>query len=259
VTWVDAFIVGRMFDPALLALYGFGYSYAFLVFRILKEPIGRSLYPALVEYRERPEEQFRAYRLATVFFLALEVPAALLLAANAELVTLVLAGEKYLGAAPFLRLLAFAPLVDPLGRFGGELLIARRLDRARVLSLLLQLAALVGGGIALSLWFGSPRGMAWANFVPLGAPVVLWALVRTAGSGQLARLGRELAEVYVVPLLPFALAWWAAGENTWVRLGATIAAAAVGLAWAWRRHGAEFREFFSEGSAAPPPAHLETL
>jgi O-antigen/teichoic acid export membrane protein len=260
VTWADSFIVGRLFDPALLGLYAFGYAYAFLVFRILKEPIGRSLYPALVEFRDLPTEQFRAYRLATVFFLALEVPAALLLAANAELVTLVLAGESYLGAAPYLALLAFAPLVDPLGRFGGELLIARRLDRARVASLGLQLAALVGGGIALSLWLGTPFGMAWANFLPLGAPVVLWALARSAGRGQLARLGRNLLEVYLVPLVPFALAWWLSGDDRWVRLAATLAAAAVGLGWTWKRHGREFRDFFAgraEG-APPPPAHLET-
>ncbi len=262
ITYGDSFVIGRFFSPSEVAFYAFGYANAFLVYRILKEPIGRSLYPALVELADRPVEQVRAFRLATVFFLALEVPAALLLAANAELVTLLLRGEPYLGAAPYLALLAFAPLVDPFGRFGGELLVARRLDRARVVALVLQLAALVGGGIFLCLYLESPMGMAWANFLPLGAPVVIWALVRSAGGGEVLRLLRDLVEVYLVPLVPIGLAWWLAGDRPWVRLFATTCAAALGIAWAWYRHGAEFRAFFAPGAAASsppaPPPHLES-
>lgn len=255
----DAFVVGRLFEPRLLGLYGIGYSFAFLVFRVLQQPIARSLYPALVAYNEDPARQFRAYRLATLLFLALEVPAALLLAANAGLVARVMRGEQYLGAAPYLALLAFAPLADPFGRFGGELLVARGLDRTRVVSLVLQLAARVGGGVALSLWLGSPFGMAWANFLPLGAPVILVALVRAGAGAELGRLTRDLAGVFLAPLLPFAAAWWLAGDDRWLRLALTLAAAALALAWTWRRHGADFRDFFA-GPKAPGPApapHLE--
>jgi PST family polysaccharide transporter len=256
----DAFVVGRLFDPRLLGLYGVGYSFAFLVFRVLQQPFARSLYPALVAYNEEPARQFRAYRLATLLFLALEVPAALLLAANADLVALVMRGEQYLGAAPYLALLAFAPLADPFGRFGGELLVARGLDRTRVVSLALQLGARVGGGVALSLWLGSPFGMAWANFLPLGAPVIVVALVRAGAGAELRRLTRELAGVFVAPLVPFALAWYAAGSDRWLRLALTLVAAALALAWTWYRHGADFRDFFA-GPKAPvpaPAAHLET-
>jgi O-antigen/teichoic acid export membrane protein len=241
----DAFVVGKLFPESTMGLYSLGYFFAFLVTRLLQQPIGRTLYPALVAFGGESREQFRAFRLATVLFLALEVPAALLLAANAELVVLVVGGRDYLGAAPFLALLAFAPIVDPLGRFGGELLMARRLDRARLLSLGLQLAGLVGGGVALSLWMGSPFGMAWANFLPTGSLVVLAVLLRSADRGEMLRLARELGEIYLVPLLPFALAWWATAERPLARLAATAVAALLSLAWVWRRHGAEFRGFFA--------------
>ena len=260
VTYIDAFVVGRVFGAEDLGLYFAGYTFAFLVFRILQQPIARSLYPALVAYNAEPDEQLRAYRLATVFFLALEVPAALLLASNAELVIRVVRGEQYLGAAPYLRLLAFAPLVDPLGRFGGELLVARHRDRARLASLLLQLGALVIGGVLLCRWLGTPFGMAWANFIPLGAPVIFAVLVRAGGWSGIGRLARDLALVYLAPAVPFALALWAAGENAWLRLALTVAAALIALGWIWHRQGAEFRAFFA-GPRAPqpaPPPHLET-
>ncbi len=244
VTYVDYFIVGRLFTDEVLGLYGTGYLLAFLVTRILQQPFGRSLYPALVAFGEKSPQQFRAYRLATVLFLAIEVPAALFLAINAELVVLLLAGERYLGAAPYLALLAFAPIVDPLGRFGGELLMARHLDWARNLALGLQLTALVCGGIALSLAMESPLGMAWANFAPLGSIVVLATLARGADRGELGWLGRQLAEVYLVPLLPFALAWAIAGNRPWLRLATTSVAALAALGWSWHRHRDEFGSFF---------------
>jgi len=247
VAYADVFVVGRLFPPAAVALYFLGYFFAFLVTRVLQQPIGRSLYPALVAFGGTPRQQFRAYRLATVLFLALEVPAALLLAANSELVVRIVGGQAYLGAAPYLALLAFAPIVDPLGRFGGELLMARLHDRARLLSLGLQLVGLVGVGAVLSRWLDSPFGMAWANFLPTGSLVVLVLLFRGADRDQVWRLARELAEIYLVPLVPFALAWWVTPGMPWIRFAATAFAAVLSLAWVWRRHGAELRDFFSGG------------
>ena len=243
----DPFVVGKLFPPATVALYNLGYFFAFLVTRLLQQPIGRALYPALVAFEATPREQFRVFRLATVLFLALEVPAALVLAANAELIVLLVGGRDYLGAAPFLALLAFAPIVDPLGRFSGELLMARRLEKVRLLALALQLVGLVGGGVALSLALGSSFGMAWANLLPTGSLVVLAVLLRSADRAQMKRLARELGEIYLMPLLPFALAWWASGERPWLRLATTLGAALLSLAWVWRRHGAEYRSFFAGG------------
>lgn len=249
VTYADPFIVGRLFSREQLGLYAAAYFLAFFVFRILQLPFGRSLYPAFLAFRDRPDEQFRAFRLGTVAFLALEVPAALVLALNAELVVSLVFGPTYAGAAPYLRLLAFAPLADPLGRFGGELLIARHRDRARVLSLVLHLTALVVGGIALSLALGSPFGMAWANFLPLGAPVIVAVLLAEVGRRPLLGLVGQLVEVYLVPVVPFAAAWWLAGDRPWLRLVLSCVAALATLGWTWLRHRRDLVDFFSRRPA----------
>jgi O-antigen/teichoic acid export membrane protein len=254
VTYADFFVVGKMFDRHLLGLYAFGYGYAYLVTRILQPPLGRSLYPALVAFDADRAEQFRAYRLATVLFLGIEAPAAFFLAANSRLATLLLAGREYVDAAPFLALLAFAPVVDPLGRFGGELLVSRGLYGARLASLGLQLAGLVGGGIALSHALGSPFGMAWANFFPAGSLVVLFVLSRGGDRREIRRLARELAEVYLLPVVPFALALLLTPHHHGWRLAATSAAGLVSLGWLWRRHREEFRAFFARREPAPGPA-----
>ena len=250
VTYADALILGGRFPDATVGGYMFAYVWALSASRVLQQPIGRALYPAFVRFAAEPERQFTAYRLATKTLLAIEVPAALLLFLNADLAVRLLGGERYADQADLLRLLAFAPLIDPLGRFGGELLIARKLDRLRVATLLLHLAALVGGGLWLSARHG-PVGMAWANFLPLGAPLLVWALWRIGGRA-LGALLADLAEVYLAPLPLFALAWWISGEGSWQRALLSLAAAAASFGWFWFRFGGRFLDFFR----APPVSEL---
>ncbi len=253
VTYADALILGSRFPDAVVGGYMFAYVWAFFASRVLQQPIGRALYPALIQFGDRPEQQFLAYRLATKALLAIEVPAALFLFLNADLAVRFLGGESYAGQAGLLRLLAFAPLVDPLGRFGGELLVARHRDRDRILSLVLHLAALVAGGLWLSHRYG-PVGMAWANFLPLGAPILLVVLARIDRQG-LGRLLLDLVEVYAAPLPLFALAWWAAGEGTWLRFGLSALAGLASLGWFWWRFGGRFLAFFAgRGQLAAPEA-----
>ncbi len=244
VTYADALILGSRFPDAVVGGYMFAYVWAFFVSRVLQQPIVRALYPAFVQFGEQPAQQFLAFRLATKALLALEVPAALFLFLNADLAVRILGGERYAAQAGLLRLLAFVPLVDPLGRFGGELLVARRRDGTRVAALLLHFAALVGGGLWLSRHYG-PTGMAWANFLPLGAPVLVWALASVDRHG-LRALVADLAEIYCAPLPLFALAWWASPNHLWLRCALSIVAALASLAWFWYRFGGRFVEFFSQ-------------
>ncbi len=239
VTYADSLILGSQFSDDVVGGYMFAYTYAFFVSRVLQQPVGRSLYPAFVAYRDHPQEQFRAYRLGTVLLLALEVPAALFVCLNAPAVTLFFGGQAYLKDVYLLQLLAFAPLVDPLGRFAGEYLIARHRDSTRILSLVLHLLALVVGGVFLCRAYG-PIGMAWANFLPLGALVVGWTLVRLVGQDFFLLL-RQLAEVYLVPLPLFALAGWVSGDHLVWRFVLAAVAGGLSLAWFWWRFGADFK------------------
>ena len=256
-SYVDALVLGSRFSDAVVGGYMFALVWAFFAFRILQQPIGRALYPAFVRFRDDPARQFEAYRLATKAILAIEVPAALVLFLNADLAVLLLGGERYAAQAGLLRLLAFAPLVDPLGHFGGELLIARHRDPLRIASLALQLAGLVGFGLWLSSAHG-PIGMAWAKFLPLGAPILVWALLRD-DRPAFGRLALDLVEVYLAPLPLFALAWGLAslGDSLpyapWLRFALSLGAALLSLAWFWRRFGKRFTTFFAPIRTAAPP------
>ena len=163
---------------------------AFLVMRMLLPPVSRALYPALVHFGAGPGAQFRPYRLATLFLMAMEVPAAYFLFVNAEVVVRVLAGGKWVGAEPYLRLLCFLPLVDPLSRFGAELLMARHQDRLRILSSLATLTSFVGLGYALTGWLG-PVGMVWTQYLPLGSLVMAWGVYHVA-PGEFRALLKDL-------------------------------------------------------------------
>ena len=257
---LDPLVLGAHFDQDTVGVYTFAYMAAFLAARVLHQPMGRALYPALVAYRDDRERGFGAYRLATLFLVGIEVPAALFLATNAELAIRLLGGEQWDQAATYLRLLAFVPLVDPLGRFGGELLIAHHLERVRVLALVTALVTMLGGALLLIPWLG-PFGMAAANFLPFGALVAAWGVHRIAGD-RLWPLLRDLAGVYLLPVPLFAVAWLATGDRPWLRAGLSVVAAAAALALQWRRFGRAFVDFFRHpvGAAvdpvAPPTATL---
>ena len=247
-TYVDALVLGSRFPDAVVGGYMFALVWAFFAYRILQQPMGRALYPAFVRFRADPAQQFEAYRLATKAILAIEVPAALVLFLNADLAARLLGGERYLDQANLLRLLAFAPLIDPLGHFGGELLIARHRDRLRIASLALNVGALVAFGLWLSGAHG-PVGMAWAKFLPLGMPLVAWAFLRDDGR-RLGALAGDLAEVYLAPLPLFALVFWASHDGSpWLRFGLSLVAALLSLAWFWRRFGHRFMTFFKPAAA----------
>ena len=241
---LDPLVLGARFSKETVAAYAFAYYAAFLPARILQPPMGRALYPALVAYRDHGAQGFDPYRLATLFLLAVEVPAALFLAFNADLVLRLLGGMQWGEAPPYLRLLAFAPLVDPLGRFGGELLIAHHLERVRIIALLTTLVSMLGGALFFIHWFG-PMGMALANFLPFGAVVAMWGLYRVAGSRLWPLLG-EVLGVYLLPVPLFAIAYLAAGGDEWLRAGLCALAAGIALALQWRRFGRAFVEFFRQ-------------
>jgi len=248
VVYLDGLIVGWRFEPVAVGEYGFALLCALLATRVMQQPVARALYPALVALRDDPRRKFEAYRLGTLVLAALEIPAAALLAINADLAVRLLGGSQWVSAPGFLRILAFAPLVDLFGRFGGELLIAQHRDRVRVLSLVASLGSIGLAGIVLTGWLG-PAGMAWARYLPLGALVVAWAVHRLDPAG-FRRLASDLGGIVLVAAPLFAAAWAFAPAGAWPRLGLSLAAAGGSLGFSWWRFGADFRSFFGRPAAA---------
>jgi O-antigen/teichoic acid export membrane protein len=179
---------------------------------------------------------------------SLEVPVAYFLFLNAELTLRILGGAQWVEAPTYLRILCFAPLVDPFSRLGGEVLKTENMDRVWILSLITTLATFVVGGVFLTSVLG-PVGMAWINLLPLGTILMASALYRLAPD-EFRLLVRGLLYIYIVPLPFFAAAWLLAGAEPWLRFGLSLVAIAVSLALLWRRFGGGFLAFFRRESPA---------
>jgi PST family polysaccharide transporter len=241
VQYVDRLILGARFGAALLGNYGLAYETAFMTVTILQPAVARALYPALAALRQAPAKMLEAYRLATLLISAVEVPAACFLMVNAELAVRILGGGEWVEAPTFLRLLALAPLVDPFTRLGGEVLKVRDGDRLWILATTLTLMSFAVVGWLATGTLG-PRGMALTNFLPLGMAVMVWAL-RRLDPTAFSRLLGDLAWIYLPPVLPFAAAWFAAGDHLLLRLVLSATAVAVCLALSWWRFGSDFVAF----------------
>ncbi len=241
---VDPLILGWRFESSVVGNYTFAYQNAFRVSEIVFPAVGRALYPALVAFREEMSRLFDAYSLATLFIQALEVPAAYFLCLNAELTLLILGGPQWLegGAPTFLRILCFAPIIEPFSRLGGEILKVQHRDRLWILCNTLTLASFAGGGYLLTGIMG-PIGMAWINLLPLGGAVMIWALYRV-DPAKFLELAKKLLFIYAVPVPLFLAAYLATGEHLWSRFALSLIAVIASLAIFGKRFGGEFVEFF---------------
>ena len=243
---VDPLILGWRFESSVVGNYTFAYQNAFRVSEIVFPAVGRALYPALVAFREEMSRLFDAYSLATLFIQALEVPAAYFLCLNAELTLLILGGPQWLegGAPTFLRILCFAPIIEPFSRLGGEILKVQHRDGLWILCNTLTLVSFAGGGYLLTGIMG-PIGMAWINLLPLGGIVMIWALYRVAPV-KFLDLAKKLLFIYAVPVPLFLAAYLATGDHLWSRFALSLIAAIASLAIFGWRFGGDFVAFFRQ-------------
>lgn len=233
VRYVDRLILGYRFSAEILGAYSFAYWLAFIVPTILLFPVARAAYPAFIAIGNSPTLLFDTYRISTLILIGLEVPAALFLFINTDLVVRLLGGTQWVASPAFLAILCFAPLLDPFGRFGGEVLMSRGQDLVRIISSSLTLLAFGGLGILLTGIMG-PAGMAWANYAPLGGLVILYALIRI-DRHSLGRLAADLAFLYVIGALCFAIPAILPQEMGWTRFAISLVATSVYLAIAvWK-------------------------
>lgn len=243
IRWIDPLVLGLRFPFEDVGNYTFAFEWATMAAgQILLPAITRAFYPALLRFGARSRETFRAYSLSTLFILIFEVPAAFFLFLNADKVVLLVGGGQWTAAPTYLRILAFAPLVDPFTRLGGEMMKALRWDRLWIVASLLTVLAYGVGGYVLTGVLG-PSGMAWINLVPLGSAVIAWAVYRISPEGFRA-LGRQLLFVYLAPLPFFAAAYGLAGDDLTLRFGLSIVAGCCAVSVSAWRFGAEFRDFF---------------
>lgn len=235
-------ILGARFPGEVLAHYGAALLLALLTAQVLELPLRRPLYPALVAFRDDPGRFAETYRLATVLLMAVHVPAACFLWLNARDVLVLLFGEPYAAAAPFLRLLSLVVVLQPFGRCAEDLLYARNEERLLVAGATVNVLALGGLGLLLTRVVG-PVGMAWAHLLPLGELLLAWGVYR-AGPAGFRRLLGELGVVYLTPLPLFAAAWALAPDRPGLRLALSALAGLLAAAVYLWRFGDGFVAFF---------------
>ncbi len=242
VLYLDPLILGSVLPPAAVAKAALAISALFLVSRLIADAVGRAVYPALVSLRDSSPANtsgnaaFDLYRTATLFLATLVVPSCFVFHLNAELVALVLGGNEWLGAADYLRVAAFVPLVRPLTMFGRELLLSAHRDRLLLLYTLFNLVSLGGLGLALVATELGAIGMAVAGYFPLGTAFLAWGLAQLGGP-TFRKLVLQLLTLYAVGGLVFAGVFVTDPEALAQRLILSAVAAVVFLALAlwWRR------------------------
>jgi O-antigen/teichoic acid export membrane protein len=131
-TRVDKFIVGRRAAADTMGAYTVADELAALPTTELLAPLGRVLFPAFSLMRDEPERLRDAFRMAFGVQCVVAMPAAVGMAVLAEEVVLVLLGEKWTEAIPFVRILALAGLAVALSHAGSYVLMA--LGRVRLLA-----------------------------------------------------------------------------------------------------------------------------
>lgn len=243
---LDAFVLGLRFETEVVGTAGLATYAAYFFSRHLADPVGRALLPGMVRYRADPAQAFEAFRLATFLLTSFIVPTAFFLFVNAEQVSLFLGGEKWLGAATYLRVISLVPLVRPLAMFGPDYLLTRHQDRLLIIYTAVNLVSLGGLGLLLTLTRLGPIGMAAASYFPLGLLILIWGIHRAEAAG-LWRLHRELFELYAVGAVCFGPILLLPAAHPWWRLSASCAAGAVLFGYTLLRFGQDYRQFMKGG------------
>lgn len=107
-------VVGKCYSPATLGQYSRAHQFSGLFSSTLNQIIQRVSYPALSKIQDDYERLLRAYRelIKTTSFVVFSLM--LFLAAIAEPLITVLIGSKWLECVPYLQLLCFSRMLQPL-------------------------------------------------------------------------------------------------------------------------------------------------
>jgi PST family polysaccharide transporter len=229
---IDNILVGRFLGAPPLGLYAVSYNLVFVPFGRIADPVRLVLFPALSRVQDELDRVAAAWYRGSRAVVAALLPALLGLVVLAPEVLVVVLGERWREAAPVVRALAVAGLLQTVVALNSVVLSAlgrvRRLLWLAILTFALSVAGIVAGlpfGIV-----GVAVGYACASAVIV--PIYVAATARTAAVeplGLLVRLrGAAAAAAGVLAAVAASkAALLAAGAGPTVRLTACVA---VGLA-----------------------------
>ncbi|MDT3670684.1 MAG: lipopolysaccharide biosynthesis protein [Aromatoleum sp.] len=191
-------LVGRWFPSATLGTYSLADEISAMPSTEILAPLNRVLFPAFVQVKENLVELKRVFLLAQAMQTLIGIPAGVGLAVVAHDAVLLLLGEKWLAAVPFVQLLGLANVASAIGTSGGYLMVT--LGRTKAFALLswaktcaFVLMVLVTGVAANAADIAVMRLCAGL----FGLVVTLWMVMRALENLRLA----EIAGLVARPLL----------------------------------------------------------
>ena len=216
-TRVDKFVVGRH-GPAGMGSYALADEIAAMPTSELLAPLGRVLFPAFVEQRDRGDDLLRGFSLALGVQSLLAIPAGVGLAMVAPQAVPLLLGEVWLMTVPLIQILALVNVVGAITHSSIYLLLAQ--GRVKALAGIAWLEPALF--LALALAFARHGDLAAIALTRLGAVaigalgffvlVLRWTPGLTAGAlfAQVWRpvlaAGGMAAALHALPMLEVPLA-----------------------------------------------------
>ncbi len=191
-------IVGGGANSATMGGYTLGDDISAMPGSELLAPLNRVLFPAFVRVKHDLSDLKRLFLLAQGVQTLVVVPASMGLALLAHEAVVVLLGEKWLLAVPFVQVLALANMVRAITTSGIHVMIA--LGRVWSSAFLSWMQVLLLAAIAL-IFLQGPDALqvAWIRFLTVlaGLPLAVWLLMHTLRNVGLMDIMRSI----VRPLL----------------------------------------------------------
>lgn len=232
---LDNLLIGRLFGPAALGLYGKAYGLLLLPLRRVTDPFSTVAVPALSRLTDAPARYREFYLRLSSLVCLLTMPLVALLIGASDWVVAVVLGPDWAGVSPLFALLGVSGLVEPLSVTTGWLFVSQGRTAEQLRWGFISTALLVSAIVAGLPW--GPAGVAASYGVTgllLRTPLLFWFVGRR-GPVRAADLYRSLAPFALVAaavlaaLAAFRL-WGATGSDLLNLVIAAAAAAAASLA-----------------------------
>ncbi|MGB0909718.1 MAG: lipopolysaccharide biosynthesis protein [Nitrospirales bacterium] len=119
----DEFVFGKLFGSVDLGFYAVAKNISSMATAEILSPVSRAFVPGFSKFKDDPGRLASAFTRAIAGISLLVVPAGLGLSCVASEIVLVLLGDKWVDATPFLQLLPIAEVVMALHALAGSLVI----------------------------------------------------------------------------------------------------------------------------------------
>ena len=121
---MDNLLIGKYIGPFELGLYSKAYSLLLMPISQINTPFTHVAIPALSRLQNDPAHYRRFYLRAMSSIVYLTMPLVIVMGTLSDEIIMILLGEKWLGASPIFRVLAFSALIQPAKNLTGWIFIS---------------------------------------------------------------------------------------------------------------------------------------